>query len=188
MDTSRIVAGLDEVGMGCLAGPLVICVAAYAESTAKIAGVRDSKKCSAKQRITLLPTLVERAAFVGVGYASARTINKVGIATAWQIAAEMALADAPNLSLLIVDGNRSVDNYRGRQKVQPKADATFWQVSAASIVAKVLRDREMEYLGSFYKDYKWEQNSGYGTPDHCEQIKKRGATQFHRTKWIRKLL
>lgn len=188
MNQPKLIAGLDEVGMGCLAGPLVICVAAFREDKSRVANVRDSKKMTPASRRKALPEILKHAAFLGLGYASATTINTIGITQSWQRAAAMALRAAPPFDLLIVDGNRSVSGYGGKQKVQSKADVTHWEVSAASVVAKVMRDAHMEEISTYYEDYGWAQNSGYGTPQHNDAILRLGPTQFHRKKWLRKLL
>lgn len=185
---SNLIAGLDEVGMGCLAGPVLVCVTAFPEDEPKIGGVRDSKSCPITLRKRLIRIIYERATFVGWGFASAETINRVGISEAWQRSALMALEKAPALKQLVVDGDRSVTNYAGKQTVLPKADATHWQVSAASIVAKVLRDSHMRYLDQFYPGYGFDTNAGYGTPIHRNKLKESGPTPIHREKWIRKTM
>jgi ribonuclease HII len=182
-----LIAGLDEVGMGCLAGPLVVCVAAFPESRGRMAEVKDSKRCSPSLRERLLGRIVEEAAFIGVGYATAGLIDKKGMARAWQRAAEMALEHAPTFEQLIVDGTRSVRGHIGSQLTKPKADLLHWQVSAASIVAKVLRDSHMKCLGEFYQGYGWHTHSGYGTQKHIEAILPKGETRYHRAKFLRKI-
>jgi ribonuclease HII len=186
--SSGLIAGLDEVGMGCLAGPVVIVVAAFPEEAIRISGVRDSKKCSRQQIEALGPVVAEQASFLGLGFSSAEYINEHGLAQAWHNAAEMALANAPPLKELIVDGVRRVDGYRGRQHATPKADLLHWQVSAASIVAKGLRDNEMEMFAEIYPGYGWERNVGYGTKEHIEAIALLGTTELHRTQFVDKAL
>lgn len=185
---NSLVAGLDEVGMGCVAGPLVVVVAAFPEDTVRIAGVKDSKRCTKENMRKLAPEIVKAASFIGIGFTSARTIETVKIAESWQLAAMMALEGAPQFKELIVDGNRMVDDYIGRQRVLPKADALHWEVSAASIVAKVLRDLEMTELAETYPHYGWVTNAGYGTPEHLEGLRAHGMTPFHRTSFTEKLM
>jgi ribonuclease HII len=165
-----------------------VAVTAFPESRLKITGVRDSKKCSKEQIRILAPMVANEADFLGVGYASAEMINKHGLAYAWQQAANMALSEAPILSLLIVDGQRSVDSYHGKQRVEPKADVNFWQVAAASIVAKHARDADMEELAAHYPGYGWERNVGYGTAEHIDALFRLGVTPFHRFDYAEKAM
>lgn len=185
---STLIAGLDEVGMGSLAGPIVVCVVAFDEDKTKIAGVKDSKKCTAANREKLIVRIVNEAAFVGMGYSSAKDIDKLGIPGAWQLAAKMALEHAPKFKQLIVDGDRPVAKHIGHQRCLPKADVIHWQVSAASIVAKVMRDAHMACLGGHYRGYGWGTNAGYGTEKHRDKILSSGATPLHRERFLRKLL
>lgn len=176
----RLVGGLDEVGAGCLAGSLVIAVVVFPDNAPRMLGVKDSKQLTSVQRDKLLPAIVEQASWFGLGLASPGYINVHGLAKAWQAAAAMAVLGAPELDVLIVDGLRAVDEYTGEQLVEPKADINHWVVSAASIVAKELRDAEMSELADFYPGYDWKNNAGYGTPAHREAIEKYGLTPYHR--------
>jgi ribonuclease HII len=180
-------AGLDEVGYGSCAGPLCIAVIAFPDSFLPIPGVRDSKKVAKKKREELAPLIVQSAAFVGIGWASPQYIDEHGLAAAWQYAAKQALAKFDLTTPLFVDGNREVDNYPGTQVVEPKADDKYWQVSAASIVAKVARDQVMADLEVFYPQYYWGKNSGYGTEDHTEALLKYGPCVYHRRSFLKKL-
>jgi ribonuclease HII len=185
-EQSRLIAGLDEVGYGALAGPLVIVVAAFPHDLLPLERVRDSKKCSKKERERLVEPILEAAIFVNFGFASAKTIDRVGVAEAWQMAACMALEGAPSFHKLIVDGDRGVSSYDGEQEVLPKADALRWQVGAASIVAKVMRDLEMEELASHFPGYGWAQNVGYGTAKHKDGLQRLGPSPLHRLLFLRK--
>jgi ribonuclease HII len=179
--------GLDEVGRGCIAGPITIAVTAFPKDHPKIPGVRDSKKLSKSKRELLAPRIYREAAFVGVGWVSAQFIDEHGITAAWQCAAMSALDGCPEMEL-IVDGIDKVEEYQGPQKTVVKADDKHWEVSAASIVAKVLRDREMEYMASYYPGYGWETNSGYGTSTHRNKILEVGTNHLHRMTFLKKLL
>jgi ribonuclease HII len=188
MTKHELIAGLDEVGMGSLAGPLVVCVAAFHKDKVRMAGVRDSKTVSSTSRKRLIQEIVANAAFIGLGYASSDFINLKGLSSAWQLAADMALEGAPKFIELIVDGTRSVDHYAGPQTVRPKADITHWQVSAASIVAKVIRDSHMTSLTKYYPHYAFDRNAGYGTKEHIAAIQKYGPTLIHRKLFLRKIM
>ena len=178
--------GLDEVGRGCLAGPLTIAVVAFAADHPQIPGVRDSKKMSKKQRELLAPRIYREAAFIGLGWVDAQYIDKHGMVVAWQEAAMRALEGAPEMEL-IVDGVDIVSDYTGKQRAVVKADDKHWEVSAASVVAKVLRDKEMAYMASFYPGFAWESNSGYGTAAHRKQILDAGPNHLHRMTFLKKL-
>jgi len=182
------VIGLDEVGMGCIAGPLCVAALGFKRGTKPIDGVNDSKKLSKKKREELLPLIVESASFVGVGWASCGRIDTEGVAAAWQYAARQALALAPKDMHLVVDGQRAVSSWNGEQTVLTKGDGVFWEVASASIVAKVLRDREMTYLADHFPGYFWEKNAGYGTKQHIAAVKEKGPTRYHRTTFIKKIV
>lgn len=100
----------------------------------------------------------------------------------------MALHGSPGLEQLIVDGDRAVEEYEGEQVVEPKADINHWVVSAASIVAKELRDLVMRELGESYPHYGFLTNSGYGTSQHTQAIKTHGLTPFHRVSFCQKAM
>jgi len=179
--------GLDEVGQGCLAGPITVAVTVFAEGHPKILGVKDSKKLTKSKREFLAPIIYKEAKFVGIGWASASFIDEYGIVSAWQRAAMQALEGAPGMKL-IIDGVNLVDDYIGVQKAIIKADDKHWQVSAASIVAKVIRDKEMAYMASYYPAYGWESNAGYGTKGHTKQILLAGPIHLHRKSFLKKIL
>ncbi len=183
----RYVAGLDEVGMGPVAGPVTVAVVAFPFNYPPIKGVKDSKKLSAKKREELAPLIVQQALFVGVGWASPRFIDHWGLATAWQAAATAALKNFPTIGKLIVDGNILVESYGGMQEAIVKADDLVWEVSAASIVAKVMRDQEMREAAEVYgSHYLWESNKGYPTPAHLDAIREWGPTSYHRRTYLKK--
>lgn len=184
---NKLIAGLDEVGMGPVAGPQVVVVAAFAGDRPKdLADVDDSKKLSRKKREELVPAILKHTKFFGFGWSSAEEIDEFGKLECWQRAAMGALVGAPKFSNLIVDGEYRVEDYKGPQEVVVKADHLYWQVSAASILAKVMRDNDMEYLAEFHKGYGWETNAGYGTEAHLKAIKTLGLTQFHRRTFLKK--
>lgn len=188
---TELIAGLDEVGMGALAGPLVIAVTVFDSQCVPIPGVKDSKKTTKRARETLIDAIVEQAQYVGLGYAPVECINRRGLAMAWQEAAEMALDGCPAADVLIIDGDRGVASWTGHQEVIQKADALHWQVSAASIVAKLLRDQHMvrlHELGPHYQKYGWDTNVGYGSKLHNAAVIEHGICDQHRSLFVRKLL
>jgi len=180
-------AGLDEVGAGPLAGPLVIAVAAFPYDMAPIPGVTDSKKLTEKRRAELAPIIASQATFVGYGWASAQEIDDMKMSAAWQLAAYRALRGAPPLDILMVDGIREVDPYATKQVTIIKGDARVWQIGAASIVAKVARDVELMDMARYYPQYSWEKNKGYGTKEHLNLILAHGPCPYHRRSFLKKL-
>lgn len=195
METNEIVAGLDEVGMGCLAGPLVVCVALFSKNHPPLSGVDDSKKLSPKKREGLVLAIREAALCYGFGWACPAMIDSKGISYSWQWAANEALSftadkvDVGAKSTLIIDGIRKPTDVLFFQNVilEPKADANYWQVSAASILAKVMRDSYMKEVGKECPDYRWDENSGYGTDSHLQAIRTFGPTRHHRLTFLKKI-
>ena len=183
--------GLDEVGMGALAGPIVVAVTVFEEDCELIEGVKDSKKLTKKKREELTPIIMKEAIYVGVGWAGPKMIDKLGISEAWQFAAKQALAKLPNRTYLIVDGVRQPmylpKDWIGLVTTVKKADATCWPVSAASIVAKAIRDRDMQDMSSKFPAYGWDKNAGYGTIVHYNQLKVAGPTPYHRMTFLKKM-
>lgn len=205
---STIRGGLDEVGWGALAGPVISVVALLRDSDIPLLppGVRDSKKTSETERRLLYPVLCQVVVDVGVGHAWPWEMDQFGPGVALQLSYKRALEDltVATPSILYVDGNSEVRAWAGRQSVEPKSDVKYKQVSAASIIAKYLRDtmmvdyeRERKRLG--LPTYNWEQNKGYGTQDHIDAIKAHGlvvdandpttnhSRYLHRLSYCRKL-
>jgi ribonuclease HII len=185
---TSLVAGLDEVGLGSLAGPLTIAVIVFPLDMAPVEGVNDSKKLTKNKRELLAPTLIEAATFVQLGWASNEMIDQQGVAYAWQHAAQVALRGIPDVVELMVDGMRRVDYYSGTQHTYVKGDARFWQIGAASIVAKVARDLTMRELSKSWPGYCWDKNAGYGSKAHYQELKRVGLSPFHRRSFLKKLL
>ncbi len=184
--------GLDEVGMGAIAGPVVVAVTVFPTNLAPIKGVDDSKRVSSKRRISLVPVIMEQAVYVGMGWAGPRMVDKDGIAEAWQFAAKQALARIPPRTHLIVDGIRRPihlpSNWEGSLSVEKKADSNHWEVAAASIVAKVVRDLDMKDMASRFPEYGWGKNAGYGTGPHCDQLKTLGPSPYHRMTFLKNMV
>lgn len=180
-------AGLDEVGMGCLAGPLCIAVTAFHPEADCIPGVSDSKKLSFKKRMGLVPAIMERAVYFGVGWAHPTVIDEHGLSEAWRRAAFDALEGAPSILSLEIDGTRKIPGYSGIQNTYIKGDLHNWRIGAASILAKCMRDLEMIGMSKHYPEYKWEKNMGYGSTDHIKALLELGPTHYHRGRYLRKI-
>ena len=189
---TNLIAGMDEAGMGALAGPIVVATTAFRVTLSQLPNCKDSKKLSRNQRAQLIPHIQEEAAFIGVGWASSEEINYLGLVRSWHLAAGRSLHNCPELSLLIVDGVRGVKNLVDvsikKQRVQPKADEEWWQCSSASNVAKALRDQEMIELNDFYRGYSWDKNMGYGSKQHRQSLKELGPCKEHRKNFVKNLL
>lgn len=181
---SQLVGGLDEVGWGSPAGPIVSVVVVLKESDKLFLpkGVTDSKKLSAKRRESFYLQICAAATDIGLGAVEPWEVDSLGPKFALQESYTRALAELRfKPDLLITDGTdwtNRVQSWAGQQKVEPKADVNYVEVSAASIVAKVMRDLVMTQRSAKFKklglDYHWDENAGYLTKDHLDAIKKHG--------------
>jgi len=181
------VAGLDEAGRGAWAGP--VCAAAAVlplEQTDLhdlLAGVRDSKQLSPARREALLPLILEVAEQVGVGWATPGEVDEVGIVPATRRAFARAVARLDGqVDALLLDYVR-LPELDVPQRALPKADARCLSVAAASIVAKVTRDRLMVALDEDFPGYGFAHHKGYGTRQHREALDRLGPCPIHRMSW-----
>lgn len=182
-----LIAGLDEVGRGCLAGPVVTCAVVF-ESGFYDDRIKDSKKLSKKKREELYPFIIENAVSYGIGVVCPIIIDKINILNAVKQSMHLSLSRLKcDYDKLIVDAVAL--NNINKEYIHPnKADDTYIQVSAASIVAKVYRDNLMAELAKVYKGYFWEKNAGYGTKEHIEAIKNHGITEVHRKSFLKNFI
>ncbi len=173
-----ITVGIDEAGRGCWAGPLVAAAVILGQ---EIPGLDDSKKLSKKQREKLYNDVMLQAMAVGVGWVSAKEIDDIGLTAATKKAMEEAinLLGSPH-DKIIIDGNFNYLPDFKNVKVVPKADSLFPSVSAASIVAKVERDKYMREIAPKYPNYQFERHVGYGTVLHHQLLKLHGVCDLHR--------
>ena len=172
------ICGIDEAGRGCLAGPL--CVAGCVLQR-EIAGLADSKKLSEKRREELYTQIIENSRYKIVEISSAQ-VDEIGLSACLRLALEQILAYFAGFSgQIIYDGNANF-GVRGLQTLV-KADAQIAEVSAASILAKVTRDRTMYELAQCYPQYGFAQNKGYGSRAHIAAIERYGLTPFHRASY-----
>lgn len=189
IDRGRLhICGVDEVGRGPLAGPVVAAAVILplddhgrpALSTSLLARLDDSKKLSASARTTLHDLLIEQVDF-GVGYASATQIDRINILQASFAAMRRAIAglrQPPDHAL--VDGNRLPPGLPCSAEPLVRGDGRSLSIAAASIIAKVIRDRLMARLELRHPGYGWARNAGYGTAEHREAIGRLGLTRYHR--------
>lgn len=179
----RSVAGVDEVGRGPLAGPVVAAAVILPEAV-HVEGADDSKQLSAAVREELYGRIIGAALCVGVGAASVREIDRRNILRATTVAMQRALdrlSTPPDH--IVIDGLPV--KYLGREhEAVVGGDALIHSIGCASIVAKVVRDRLMRRLALRYPGYAWEKNSGYGTAEHRAAIEALGLTPHHRVTFI----
>lgn len=173
------VAGVDEVGRGPLAGP-VTAAAVVLDLARMPAGLADSKALTAARRERLFAEIMA-SAVVSVAHASVEEIDTLNILRASHLAMERAvtgLAVVPGF--VLVDGNLIPAGLQGRAEAIVKGDARSWSIAAASIIAKVTRDRIMVDLAQQHPGYGWEGNAGYPTKQHLEALQNLGVTPWHR--------
>ena len=174
----KIFAGIDEVGRGCLAGPVISCALILKRSINKKI-LKDSKSISFRNRINIAKH-IKKNSWYAIGAASVNEIDKYNIFNATLLSMERAvkkLKKKPHLFL--IDGTHAPKKLKNSRTVI-KGDQKIKCISAASIVAKVYRDLYMIKLGNKFPKYKWHKNFGYGTSQHLNALKKFGATSYHR--------
>lgn len=173
-----MIVGIDEVGRGCWAGPLVAAAVVLDEP---IDGLTDSKKLTRLQRKALAKEIYLNARAIGLGWVDARRIDVIGLSAANREAMEQALAQIiVPYERIIIDGNYNYLSHIERTETLVKADTLIADVSAASIVAKTARDAFMVEAAMQYPAYGFERHVGYGTQYHYEAIKQHGICELHR--------
>ena len=186
------VIGVDEAGRGPLAGPVVAAAVILKEYTEELDEINDSKKLTEKKREKLYDIIMKNFD-VAVGISTVEEIDKLNILNADFLAMRRALKDLKSLKnekeyTVLVDGNLKIKEYIGKQLPIVKGDAKSLSIAAASIIAKVTRDRLMKDLANIYPDYSFEKHKGYGTKAHIEAIKDKGAIEgVHRKVFLRKI-
>jgi len=191
----RLVIGCDEVGRGAIAGPVAVglCVVDATVGPVPI-GLKDSKLLSEKRREAIAPLAAQWVLFSAVGTASAQEIDGVGIIAALGLAGKRALVMLHEQGAAIRDGAVLLDGSHDwltsalasplRVITRVKADRDCASVAAASVIAKVHRDRLMIQAGAAQPGYGWSGNKGYGSAGHFAAIAQLGATEFHRHTWL----
>ena len=175
----KIIAGVDEVGRGSLIGPVYAAAVILNEKINK-KKLKDSKKISKKNR-EILESYIKKNSIWAIGSASLKEIEKNNILNASLLAMKRAIKKLKKKpQIVLIDGNKLpyIDNYKLKNVI--KGDQKIPEISAASIIAKVSRDRLLTKMSKNYQNYLWDKNSGYGTQDHIKAIKKFGITKHHR--------
>ena len=174
-----LIAGVDEVGRGPLAGP-VVAVAVILPKDCKIRGLNDSKKIPKKKHLEIFQTVQEQALAIGVGIMDNQVIDQVNIYEATKLAMKEAISQlSPQPEHLLIDAMQL--DLPISQTPIIKGDANSLSIAAASIVAKVTRDVLMKEYDQQYPGYDFTANAGYGTAKHLEGLEKLGVTPIHRT-------
>ncbi len=175
----RLIAGIDEAGRGALAGP-VVAAAVILPMGVRIDGVDDSKKLSPEKRERLFDVIMSQALRVGVGMAGHRVIDRINILQATRLAMQEAVGKlSPQPDYLLIDGITTIASPLP-QKTITKGDSLSLSIAAASIIAKVSRDRLMRELDQKYPGYGFAGHKGYGSSDHLEAIRRLGPSPVHR--------
>jgi ribonuclease HII len=173
-----VTVGTDEVGRGCWAGPVVAGAVILKQP---IAGLKDSKLLSKKQRTTLAAIIYEQALATGLGWVEPAMIDEIGLTMAISQAMQQALDQITcDYDQIIVDGNYNFLKHNPRAIACVKADQSVACVSAASIIAKVARDQYMADRAATYPTYGFEKHVGYGTALHLARLKRYGISDLHR--------
>jgi ribonuclease HII len=180
-----LIAGVDEVGRGALFGVVVAAAVILPKSTiadCQSWGIKDSKKLSARQRELLVPQIESVAIAYQIGIATVAEIDELNILQATLVAMRRAIAGLEiTPELCLIDGNKPVPDLEIPQQTLVKGEDRSVSIAAASILAKVYRDRLMTELGLVYPQYHLDKNKGYGTAQHLAAIEQYGITIEHRT-------
>ncbi len=185
-------ACIDEVGRGCLAGSVVTC-AVIMPKDVLIEGVNDSKKLTHKKREQLFDVIMEKAVAVGIGEMSCEKVDEINIKNATKLAMLQAVENLRDKEgnkvvpdYLLIDAEK-LDTYIPQLNIV-KGDAKCHGIAAASIVAKVTRDRQMDEADKIYPEYNLAKNKGYGTKEHIDALLEYGPTEIHRKTFLKKIM
>jgi ribonuclease HII len=179
-----LIAGVDEVGRGPLAGPVVACAVVMPPERRAMPGINDSKQLSAKQREKVVGKILANAIGIGIGAASVREIDRFNILQASVLAMRRALRRLPVTPNHVVVDGRALRTLEIQHTAVIHGDARCYSIACASIVAKITRDRVMRALASRYPVYRWEDNVGYSTAFHLRGIAEHGITPHHRRSFL----
>lgn len=182
-----LICGIDEVGRGPLAGP-VVAGAVILPKNCGLLYLNDSKKLSAKKREELYPQIMEQAVAVGLGFVSPERIDEINILQATYEAMREAIGKLGVKPDLLLNDAVTIPQVLIRQVPIIKGDAKSASIAAASIVAKVTRDRLMAQYDELYPEYGFASNMGYGAAAHIEALKKYGAAPIHRKSFIKNFI
>lgn len=183
----KYICGVDEAGRGPLAGPVCAAAVVFEEGT-EIEGINDSKKLSEKKREALFDVIKEKALAFGIAFASVEEIEEVNILNATYLAMNRAIEQlGDKVDFALIDGNRVPTGIKVDCQTVVKGDAKSLSIAAASILAKVTRDKLLLEYDSKYPEYGFAKHKGYGTAEHMEAIRTYGISEVHRPSFLKKL-
>lgn len=187
-DKVQYICGIDEAGRGPLAGPVVV-GAVILPKDSFIEGVNDSKKISEKKRERIYEQIIAEAISYGVGIVDQKTIDEINILNATKLGVKLALEQMKiKPDLILVDALNNMDTLGIPFKSVIKGDAKHYSIAAASIIAKVTRDRIMQEWDELYPVYGFAKHKGYGTAAHIQAIKENGPCILHRQSFIKNFI
>lgn len=184
------VLGVDEAGRGPLAGAVVAGAVIIPEYFSELDEINDSKKLTEKKREKLFEIIIEKC-IVGIGISDEKEIDEVNILNATFSAMRKAISqvtEKAEFDVVLVDGNHKIKGYMGKQEEVIKGDAKSLSIAAASIVAKVTRDRMMLEVAKEFPEYNFAKHKGYGTKLHREILLEKGPCKYHRKSFLKKIL
>ena len=183
----KLIAGVDEAGRGPLAGPVVSASVIFLPDI-YIEGIDDSKKLSEYDREEVFPHILEKSVAYSVAAINRHKIDEINILQASLLSMKIAvnrLSRQPDL--ILIDGNKTF-NYAVPTIPIVKGDSLSFSIAAASIIAKVTRDRIMKRLDRYFPNYKWGKNKGYPTKEHIDAVRLFGPSPIHRKSFLKKIL
>lgn len=183
----ELLCGADEAGAGCLAGP-VVAAAVILPKDFLCDGLRDSKKMSLKKRNLANTYIREHALSFSISEVDNIIIDKINILQSRYLAMDKSIKKIDKIDYLLIDGNSFYKEYGVPFSTIIKGDDKYSCIAAASVLAKVYRDKLMVELHEQYPQYNWLNNKGYGTAQHIEAIKKYGLTPYHRLTFVKNFL
>lgn len=179
----QYIAGVDEAGRGAIAGPIFASavILPWEFFSLETIEIKDSKLLSPKKREKLFKKICKEALSFSIAKAEVEEINQLGVLKATLLAMKRSLEGLDlKPDLVLIDGPLTIPDYKGKQKALVKGDKICLSISAASILAKVARDKYMENLSFLYPEYQFDKHKGYPTKDHLKRIKKYGISEVHR--------
>ncbi len=183
----NLIAGMDEAGRGCLAGPVVV-ASVIMPLDFMIDGINDSKKITPKKREELYSLIVDNAIAYSIVFKDNNVIDEINILNATKLAMVECVDNlTPKPDIILIDAVK-LDNINTEQLNIVKGDSTSYNIAAASILAKVTRDRYISSLSDEYNIYNFSKHKGYGTKEHIELLNKFGASDIHRKTFIKNII
>lgn len=184
----KLLCGVDEAGRGPLCGPVYAAAVIFPDNIS-IDGLDDSKKISEKKRELLFDEICEKAISYGIAFATVEEIEQLNILQATYLAMSRAVNQlSVKPDIVLIDGNRIPPQISEPKRFIVKGDALSASIAAASVLAKVSRDRELREIDKQYPEYGFAKHKGYGTKAHYEAIEKYGILPIHRKSFLKKYL